>query len=61
MKLSSRWQSGLAFLIGLVGGAIVLCITAWWQARWAACPVDGKPVRRGAAQCPHCLSELNWS
>ena len=61
-RLSPRWQSVLAVLVGLVGGAVVLAVIEWWVTRrWAPCPIDGKPVRRGAAICPHCFSELNWS
>jgi hypothetical protein len=55
------WGKVAAFLLGVVGGAGGLYLLAHLSNRWTRCPVDGLPIRVGAAECPHCLSRLNWS
>ncbi|HTT74234.1 MAG TPA: hypothetical protein VMG99_08880 [Thermoplasmata archaeon] len=58
--MSRRGESLVAVLLGALGlaGPLALWVRLYTP---VPCPVDGKPVRRGARRCPHCFSELNWS
>jgi hypothetical protein len=49
--------SGVLAALAVVGGVLL----GAYLLTHTPCPVCGRMIRKGLAQCPHCNSHLNWS